>query len=151
MEECMTRPPDSVLTWIAGVLEDAVQKSVDDHDWAEVDLSEYLEIDYSQLSSQIDEDELASKVGESVSEGIDWEDVVSTMFREWMDDNVTIESCADHLEGDLGRMIESAVHEHTSLWRTAVEGATKFNKGYQESLNGRLEALENRKSWWRFW
>ena len=111
----MTRPPDSVLTWIAGVLEDAVQKSVNDHDWDEVDLSEYLEIDYSQLSSEIDEDELASKVSESVSEDIDWEDVVSTMFREWMDDNVTIESCADHLEGDLGRMIEVAVHIHTSI------------------------------------
>ena len=27
----------------------------------------------------------------------------------------------------------------------------QFNKGYQESLNKRLEALENRKPWWRLW
>ena len=139
-----------VIDWLKQLVHTSIDAHLHNLDWDaitdSIDWSD-IEIDYSSLVDEIDECQLA----DNVAEDIDWSDVVAEKFEEYMNEHFSRDDIMDKLGTDVSDMMETAIHEHTSLWRTALQDATKFNKDYQESLNKRLEALENRKPWWRFW
>ena len=146
----MREHEERVMDWLNTLAGNQINDHLRNLDWdnivSNIDWSD-VDIDYSSLVDEIDECQLA----DNVAEDIDWSDVVSEKFEEYMRENFSRDDIMEKLGTDVSDMMETAIHEHTSLWRTALENATKFNKDYQESLSKRLEALENRKPWWRFW
>ncbi len=148
--------------WVKAKTAKLIKEYLEEVDIAEIaeenDVWSDIAIDYQSLSNEIDECRLA----ENVAEDIDWSDVVGETFEEYMNDNFSRDDIMDKLGNDVSDMMETAIHEHMSVANRLqrkeaeelegrVDKAIQFNKGYQESLNKRLEALENRKPWWRLW
>jgi hypothetical protein len=150
-----------VMDWLKQLVLTSVDAHLHNLDWDaitdSIDWSD-IEIDYSSLVGEIDECQLA----DNVAEDIDWSDVVAEKFEEYMNDHFSRDDIMDKLGTDVSDMMETAIHEHMSVANRLqrkeaeelegrVDEAIKFNRDYQESLSKRLEALENRKPWWRFW
>jgi len=150
-----------VFDWLATMAGNQIDNHLHKLDWDEIVSSidwSNVEIDYQSLSNEIDECQLA----ENVAEDIDWSDIVCEKFEEYMNENFSIEDIMDKVGTEVSDMIETAINDHMSVANRLqrkeaeelegrVDKAIQFSQGYQESLNKRLEALENRKPWWRFW
>ena len=148
--------PNEVQDWIESIFQAHVERCAENHDWSTVDLSEHFEIDYSDLANEIDDDQLMSNIGDSITEDVDWSEVVRDQFEKWMDNNIRIEDAADHLEGDIdaivNRKTQSLENRFGNLhqkWAETLIIKEEMITTMQAMI--RTEIEKHNRPWWRFW
>lgn len=141
--------PNEVQDWIESIFQAHAERCADNYDWSTVDLSEHFEIDYSDLANEIDDDQLMSNIGDSITEDVNWSEVVRDQFEKWMDNNITIEDAADHLEGDINAIVSRKTQGLENRFGT-------LHQKWAENLIEmramiRTEIEKHNRPWWRFW